>query len=69
MVLRRRVGLPLGAHRLELRDVFRPHNGHWTTLPILEYRLLYQLFGLHDFMPYRLVVLVLYLVAAALLLR
>ena len=40
----------------------------WTTLPILEYRLLYQLFGLHQFFPYRLIVLLLYLVAAALLL-
>jgi hypothetical protein len=51
-----------------LGDLFRPHHGHWTTLPILQYRLLYQLFGLHQFFPYRLVVLVLYIGAAALLL-
>ena len=49
-------------------DWFRPHNGHWTTLPILVYRFLYQLFGLHHFVPYRTVVLVLYFAAAALLL-
>ena len=51
-----------------LGDLFRPHHGHWTTLPILQYRFLYQLFGLNHFFPYRLVVLVLYMVAAALLL-
>ena len=51
-----------------LDDLFRPHHGHWTTLPILQYRFLYQLFGLNHFLPYRLVVLVLYMVAAALLL-
>jgi hypothetical protein len=51
-----------------LGDLFRPHHGHWTTLPILLYRFLYQLYGLHHFLPYRLVVLVLYLGAAALLL-
>ena len=51
-----------------ISDLFRPHNGHWTTLPILQYRLFYELFGLRAFLPYRLVVLVLYLGAAALLL-
>jgi len=49
-------------------DMFRPHHGHWTTLPIMQYRLLYQLFGLNHFDPYRFVVLALYLAAAALLL-
>jgi hypothetical protein len=51
----------------DLGDLFRPHNGHWTTLPILTYRLLYSIFGLRSYFPYRLVVVVLYLIAAALL--
>ena len=50
-----------------LGDLFRPHHGHWTTVPILIYRLLYALVGLRVFLPYRLVVLVLYLAASALL--
>jgi hypothetical protein len=51
-----------------LGDLFRSHNGHWTTLPVLTFRLLYALFGLRVYLPYRVVVLVLYLTAAALLL-
>jgi hypothetical protein len=49
-----------------LGDLFRPHNEHWTTLPILTYRLLYWAFGLSYF-PFRVVVLLLHLTAAALL--
>jgi hypothetical protein len=52
----------------DLGDLFRSHNGHWTTLPILAFRLLYALFGLRTYAPYRIVVIVLYLTAAALLL-
>ena len=48
-------------------DLFRPHNEHWTTIPILVYRAFYWLFGLRDYFPYRLVVLVCYLAAAVLL--
>jgi len=50
-----------------LRDLFRPHNEHWTTLPILVYRALFGLFALRTYLPYRLVVLSLHLAAAALL--
>jgi hypothetical protein len=50
----------------DLGDLFRPHNEHWTTAPILAYRLLYSVFGLRAYLPYRLLVLVLYLAAAAL---
>jgi hypothetical protein len=49
-------------------DLLRPHNGHWTTLPVLVYRGLFNLFGLWTYLPYRVVIVVLYLVAAALLL-
>jgi hypothetical protein len=52
----------------DIGDLFRPHNGHWTTIPILAYRFLFAVFGLRAYLPYRLLVLVLYLAAAALLL-
>src|SRR3954469_13319263 len=52
----------------DLGDLFRPHNEHWTTAPILLYRALYGLFGLRVYLPYRLPVLLLHLTAAALLL-
>ena len=44
-----------------LGDLFRPHNEHWTTVPILFYRALYFFFGLREYFPYRLVVVVFYL--------
>jgi hypothetical protein len=50
-----------------LGDLFRAHNEHWVTIPVLVYRALYSTFGLRAYLPYRLVVLVLYLAAAALL--
>lgn len=52
----------------DLGDWFRPHNEHWTTVPILVYHVLYGLFGLRAYFPYRLIVVLLHLVAAALLL-
>jgi MFS family permease len=57
---------------LELRNagsitsLFAPHNGHWSTLPILEYRALFHLVGL-TFWPYQVIVILLHLIAAALL--
>lgn len=51
----------------DLGDLFRPHNEHWQTLPILAYRGLYALFGLRTYLPYQLLVVVLHLAAAALL--
>ena len=50
-----------------LGDLLRPHNEHWTTIPILVYRVLYGLFGLREYFPYRLVVVLVYVVAGALL--
>jgi len=52
----------------DLGDLFRPHNEHWTTVPILMYRALYSLVGLRSYLPYQLVVIVLHLTAASLLL-
>jgi hypothetical protein len=50
-----------------LNEVFSPHNQHWSTLPILEYRLLWQLVGLRSYLPYLIVVVMLHLTVAALL--
>ncbi len=54
----------------ELRDIddlLRPHNEHWSTLPIIVYRVLWQGFGLRTYVPYQLVAIVLHLTVAALL--
>jgi hypothetical protein len=51
----------------DLGDLLRPHNEHWSTLPILVYRLLWQLFGLRTYVPYQLVAILLHLTAAVLL--
>jgi hypothetical protein len=50
-----------------LGDLFRSHYQHWTTLPILAYRLLWVLFGIRHYVPYQLLVIVLHLTAALLL--
>jgi len=51
----------------DLGDLLRPHNEHWTTIPILVYRALYGLFGLREYLPYRLVVVLVYVAVGALL--
>ena len=51
----------------DVGDLFRPHNEHWSTLPILVYRALYQTVGLRSYVPYELIVVLLHLTAAALL--
>jgi hypothetical protein len=52
----------------DLGDLFRPHNEHWSTIPILVWRALFWAVGLRSYLPYQLVVVVLHLIAAALLL-
>jgi hypothetical protein len=50
-----------------LGDWFRPANGHWSTIPMASYQLLFTLFGLRTYVPYQAVVVVLHLVLAALI--
>jgi hypothetical protein len=50
-----------------LQDLFRPHNEHWQTLPILLYRGMWHLFGLDHYQLYALPVVVLHLTAGVLL--
>lgn len=51
----------------DVGDLFTPHYHHWTTLPILVYRGLWQLVGLHAYWPYQVPVVVAHLTAAVLL--
>ncbi len=43
-----------------------PHNEHWTTLPILLYRLIVETIGIGSYVPYLAVVAVLHVVVATL---
>jgi hypothetical protein len=50
-------------------DLLSPHNGHWTSLPLLVFRGLDTLFGLGSYRPYVLVLIVAHLIATHLLWR
>jgi hypothetical protein len=45
-------------------DLFRAHNEHWVTLPVLVYRGMWWVFGLRSYRPYQLVIILLHLTAA-----
>ena len=45
---------------------FTPHNEHWSTLPIIVYRLLVETVGLGSYVPYLAVVTALHVVVASL---
>jgi hypothetical protein len=49
-------------------DLLRPHNEHWSTVPILAYRVLYGVFGLRTYVPYQLTSILLHLTVAVLVL-
>ena len=48
---------------------WRPHNEHWTTLPVLAYRLMIETIGIGSYVPYLAVAIGLHLVVCALLYR
>jgi hypothetical protein len=50
-----------------LDDLFRPHNAHWTTIPIVAFRALWAIFGFRSYLPYEGTVLALHLTACVLL--
>jgi hypothetical protein len=50
----------------DLGGLLTPHIDHWSTVPILTYRALWQIFGLR-FVPYLVTALGLHLISAALL--
>jgi hypothetical protein len=51
----------------DIESLLRPSNEHWTTLPVISYRILFNLFGINSYLPYQLVTIVCHLTAAALL--
>jgi hypothetical protein len=56
-----------GRTAFDLDDLFTDHNTHWSTVPILAFRLLWWTFGIGSYVPYLVVVVALHLTAAALL--
>jgi hypothetical protein len=50
-----------------VHDLFRAHYGHWSTIPILVYRVLWQFVGVRSYLPYVVIAVVLHLTVAALL--
>jgi hypothetical protein len=48
-------------------DLMRPHNEHWSTVPIIVYRVLFHVVGLRHYWPYQLTLVLLHLTVAALL--
>ena len=49
--------------------LFAPHNEHWSTLPLLVYRVLFSLAGVRTYLPYMAVLLALHMLIAHLLWR
>jgi hypothetical protein len=50
-----------------LDGLFRPHNEHWTTVPVVAYRTLWRVFGLRSYLPYQAMIIALHLTAGVLL--
>jgi hypothetical protein len=48
-------------------DLLADHNGHWVTTPLMVYRGLYALVGLHSYVPYQLLVVLTHLALAVVL--
>lgn len=53
----------------ESRGVWDPHNGHWSTIIIVIYRTLFEIFGLRSYLPYALVTIVMHLLITLVLHR
>ena len=49
------------------QGLFEPHYEHWTTVPILAFRALYSVVGLHSYVPYIALVIVAHLATVVLL--
>src|SRR5262249_738065 len=47
--------------------LFQAYNGHWSTIPVIEWRVLFNVFGLRSYRPYLLLIVATHLVAAVLL--
>lgn len=51
----------------DVAGYFEPLNGHWVTLPLLWWRLTYEVVGLHSYLAYQVPVILMHLATAALL--
>lgn len=40
------------ANHWTLRDYFVPHNEHWSTVPMLIYKILFEIQGAHSYLPF-----------------
>jgi hypothetical protein len=49
-----------------IRDLFRPHGGHWVTIPVLAYRIMWNAFGF-DYPGYQSVLLAFHVSTVAML--
>lgn len=49
------------------QGLFEPHYEHWTTLPILAFRALYAMLGVHSYWPYIALVIIAHLTLVVLL--
>jgi hypothetical protein len=47
-------------------DLLRPHVNHWTTVPIVAWRVLWSVFGLRTYVPYVLLSVLVHVAVAAL---
>ena len=48
-------------------DLFEPHNAHWSTVPVVAFRLLYAAFGVRSYLPYQMVVVAIHLAVIVLI--
>lgn len=60
-------GMLDGRDLWSVSDLARPQNGHWSTVPIVVYQVLYRLVGLRTYVPYMGTTIVLHLTLATLL--
>jgi hypothetical protein len=58
-----------GVHLFGGNGILYPHNEHWSTIPILIWRALFSLVGVHDYWLYAVPLIVAHLVCAHLLWR
>lgn len=57
----------IGPTEWTVDDYFQPQNGHWSTIPVLFYRVWYELFGLHSYLVYQVPLVLMHLTLAVLL--
>jgi hypothetical protein len=50
-------------------SLFASHNGHWVTLPVVVYRVMWWIFGLRSYVPYQVLIVGLHFLAAWLIRR